>query len=163
MLANEKGMDVAGHFPMATHVGGVLGVTHQVADHLENVATAGIVFRRYRMGGLYDVAFKTILPLDADLLVASERRSWPLYQIDPAILLQEIASEYLFAEITSAVTESLASENGACLQILSAADNNIGNKLEKFRRQENSLRQDGITSELLDIVTGAEAIIGRTP
>lgn len=161
ILADERRLDVAWRFPMATHVGGVLGVTRRVADHLANAATADIIFGRYRLGGFYDVEAKTILPLDPGLLAETDRRSRPLHQIDPGKLLQQVASEYLFAEITGAVMESLASENGARLQILGAADRNIGEKLEVFNRQENSLRQEAITSELLDVVTGAEAIMGR--
>jgi F-type H+-transporting ATPase subunit gamma len=161
ILADERGLDVAWSFPMATHVGGVLGVTRHVADHLANASTADIIFGRYRLGGFYDVEAKTILPLDPGLLAETDRHSRPLYQIDPGKLLQQVASEYLFAEITGAVMESLASENGARLRVLGAADSNIGDKLEIFHRQENSLRQEAITSELLDVVTGAEAIMGR--
>ncbi len=162
VLADEREMNIAWRFPMATHVGGVLGVTRQVADRLADATAVDIIFGRYRMGGFYDVEAKTILPLDPQLLAETNRHSRPLHHIDPEKLLQQVASEYLFAEITGAVVESLASENGARLQVLGAADSNIGDKLEIFHRQENSLRQEAITSELLDVVTGAEAIMGRT-
>jgi F-type H+-transporting ATPase subunit gamma len=75
------------------------------------------------------------------------------------VLLQRLASEYLFAELTRAVMESLASENGARLRVMEAADRNTGDKLEGLRRSENALRQEAITSELLDVVTGSEAIL----
>jgi F-type H+-transporting ATPase subunit gamma len=75
------------------------------------------------------------------------------------VLLQRLASEYLFAELTRAVMESLASENGARLRVMEAADHNTGDKLEGLRRSENALRQEAITSELLDVVTGSEAIL----
>lgn len=163
MLAEERGLDVTWSFPMATHVGGILSVTRRVADHLASAARADIIFGRYLMGGSYSIGTNAILPLDPDLLSEKGRRSRPLHQIDPGKLLQQVASEYLFAEITRAVMESLASENGARLQLLGAADNNIGDKLEIFRRQENSLRQEAITSELLDVVTGAEAIMSDAP
>ena len=60
------------------------------------------------------------------------------------------------------VIESLASEDGARLQAMSAADHNIGDKLEKLERTEQASRQEAITSELLDVVTGSEAILART-
>ena len=100
-----------------------------------------------------------VLPIDPGLLVGSNRRSRPVHQIDAEQLLRQIAGEYLFAGITRAVMESLASENGARLQVLSAADGNIGDRLDSLRRQENTLRQESITSELLDVVTGAQAIM----
>jgi len=161
MLAEERDLNVAWSFPMATHVGGVLGVTRRVAERLADVSAAEIVFAGYQKGGHYAAEARSILPLDPALLARSKRRSRPLYHLDPDQLLQRLAGEYLFAEITRAAMESLASENGARLQVMEAADHNIGDKLDVMRRQEHALRQDAITSELLDVVVGAEAVLGR--
>ncbi len=159
LLAEEEGLEVGRSFPMATHVGGVLGVTRSVAEHLAAVPAADIVFGSYRRGGGYEVEAKRILPLDPALLVDAGRRSPPLHQLAPDVLLERLASEYLFAEITRAVMESLASENGARLHVMVTADHNIGEKLDELRRKAYSLRQDAITSEMLDVVTGSEAIL----
>lgn len=158
-LAAERGLDVGSSFPMATHVAGVLGVTRRVADRLAAVSTVDAVFGSYRRGGNYETEARSILPLDPALLVGSERRSPPLHHLAPETLLQQLASEYLFAEITRAVMESLASENGARLRVMETADHNIGDKLGGLRRSENALRQEAITSELLDVVTGSEAVL----
>ena len=162
MLAAERGLKVDRNFPMATHVGGVLGVTRRVAEFLAAVSTADVVFGSYRRGGNFETAARSVLPLDPALLVGSGRRVPPLHHLAPDALLQQLASEYLFAEITRAVMESLASENGARLRVMEAADRNIGDKLEGLRRSENALRQEAITSELLDVVTGSEAILGAS-
>lgn len=159
MLAAEKGLDVDHSFPMATHVGGVLGVTRRIAERLFEVSMANMVFASYRRGGNFEVEARSILPLDPDLLVRSERRRPPLHHLAADALLRRLGNEYLFAEITRAVMESLASENGARLRVMEAADHNIGDQLEVLRRSENALRQEAITSELLDIVTGSEAIL----
>lgn len=159
ILAAERGLEVDRSFAMATRVGGVLGVTRRVAEYLAAVSTADVVFGSYRRGGSFEVEVSRILPLDPALLVGSERRSPPLHHLAPDVLLQRLASEYLFAEITRAVMESLASENGARLRVMETADHNIGDKLEGLRRSENVLRQGAITSELLDVVTGSEAIL----
>ncbi len=160
MLAEERGLKVDRSFAMATHVGGVLGVTRRVAEYLAAVSTADVVFGSYRVGGNFDVDTKSILPLDPALLVGSERRGPPLHHLAPDALLQRLASEYLFAEITRAVMESLASENAARLRGMETANHNIGDKLKGLRRSENALRQEAITSELLDVITGSEAILG---
>ncbi len=160
-LAEERGLAISWSFPMATHVGGILGVTRRVADQLSAVSEADIVFGHYQRGGFYRIAAKGILPLDPALLSRSETRSRPLHHLAPELLLLRLEGEYLFAEITRAVMESLASENGARLRVMEAADHNIGDKLQDLRRNEQVLRQESITSELLDVVTGAEAIMGQ--
>jgi F-type H+-transporting ATPase subunit gamma len=53
----------------------------------------------------------------------------------------------------------LAEENQIRLGVLSAASQNITDKLEELRRKERTLRQETITTELLDVVVGAEAVI----
>jgi len=160
-LASERKLDVDRTFAMATHVGGVLGVTRRVAEYLAAIADARVVFAGDRRGAGYEIETRRILPLDPVLLAGSARRPPPLNHLPPVALLQRLASEYLFAEITRAVTESLASENGARLVVMEAADRNIADKLAGLGRAEHALRQEAITTELLDVVTGTEAILGR--
>jgi F-type H+-transporting ATPase subunit gamma len=162
MLAEERSLDVAWNFPMATHVGGVPAVTRRVAEHLATVSRARIVFGRYRRGRTFEVLALRILPLDPALLRRSEGRNPPLHHLEPQLLLERLAGEYLFAEITRAVMESVASENGARLRVMEAANHNMGDKLDLLRRQEHALRQQTITAELLDVVIGSEAILGAS-
>lgn len=162
-LAEERGLDVARSFAMATHVGGVLGVTRRVAEHLTAIERADAVFGSYRRGGNFEVTVRQILPLDPALLEGSQRRSPPLHHLAPLDLLQRLGSEYLFAEITRAVMESFASENAARLRVMEAADRSIDDKLDGLHRRENALRQEAITTELLDVVTGSEAILAPPP
>lgn len=166
ILAEERGLDVAHSFPMATHIGGVLGVTRRVAEHLTDVVSAKVVFSNYQKTGASAPETRTILPLAPELLARSDSRDPPVYHLQPEALLQRLASEYLFGEITRAVMESLVSENGARLQVMGAADHNIGDKLEDLGREEQILRQEAISSELLDVIVGSEAILesgsGRT-
>ena len=158
VLAEETGLAVEWSIAMATHIGGVPIVARRVADRLGDIAAARIVFASYKSGGQYDIKARDILPLDPNLLKASDGEGPPLHQLDPFVLLRRLSNEYLFAEITRAIMESLASENGARLQVMSAADRNIGDRLEGLGRQFHHLRQEAITAELLDVVTGAEAV-----
>jgi F-type H+-transporting ATPase subunit gamma len=162
VLAEEMGLDVRHSFPMTTHVGGVLGTTRHVATYLTEVSTADVVFGSYQKGGSFEPKTKRLLPLAPALLAGRGAANPPLHHLPPDVLLQRLAEEYFFAELTSAVMESLASENGARLQAMSAADHNIGDKLDKLQRIEQALRQEAITSELLDVVTGSEAILSHT-
>lgn len=157
--AEERKMEASWSFPMATHVGGVPAVTRRAVSRLADVAEADIIFARHTTSGGFEVEKKAVLPLDPALLVGSRQRSPPLHQLSPDVLLQRLAGEYLFAEIARALMESLASENDARLLVMQSADHSIGDKLEELRRLENALRQESITSELLDVVTGAQAVL----
>jgi F0F1-type ATP synthase gamma subunit len=44
--------------------------------------------------------------------------------------------------------------------VMETANHNIGDKLDELRRNERTLRQEAITSELIDVVIGSEAILG---
>ena len=72
--------------------------------------------------------------------------------------MTELAGEYLLAEISRALIEALIEENQIRLGVLSAADKNVSDKKEELRRKERTLRQETITTELLDVVVGAEAV-----
>jgi len=161
VLAAERGLETDWSSPMATHSGGVLAITRPIVDRLATVATADIVFASYGGAGRFAVVKKNLLPLDPSLLTGSASRKPPLHQLPPDVLLRRLVSEHLFAEVTRAVMESLTSENAARLRVMESADHNIGDKLEDLVRNEHTLRQEAITSELLDVVIGAEAILGQ--
>lgn len=159
-IAAERGLPVAWSEPMATHVGTVLNAARRIADHLAGSERAEIVFGSYRRGGNSAIEARRILPLDPALLARANGRSRPLHHLPAEILVRRLAGEYLLAEVTRSVMESFASENGARLQVMDAADRNIDGKLDRLSRQARSLRQEAITAELLDLITGAEAILG---
>jgi len=76
----------------------------------------------------------------------------------PEELLRQMLPKYLEIKAYSAVLESLASEftarRNAMKQATDAADDIIG----ALRRQYNRARQESITKELLEVVSGAEAL-----
>jgi F-type H+-transporting ATPase subunit gamma len=54
--------------------------------------------------------------------------------------------------------DSLAAENSARLSSMQAAERNISERLEDLHMQYNRLRQASITEEIMDIVSGFEAL-----
>jgi F-type H+-transporting ATPase subunit gamma len=158
-LADERGMAAAWCEAMATHIGGIPGVARRVARRLGGALRTEVVYSKYRRGGQFDIEHRRILPLDPALLVRAKGNSQPLHHLPAAVLLRRLASEYLLAEITRSLMESFASENGARLRIMEAADRTIDEKLERLGRRAQALRQEAITTELLDLVTGVEAIL----
>jgi F-type H+-transporting ATPase subunit gamma len=162
-LADEHGLSPTWTLAMATHVGGVIDVARRVAAQLTRAASVRLVFARYQAGGRFEIGVRPVIPIDPHLLTASTRQMPPLHHLAPELLLQRLIEEHLFADLVLAMMESLASENGARLQVMKAADRNIEDKLGDLTRRARQVRQQAITAELLDVVTGAEAILQAFP
>ena len=85
----------------------------------------------------------------------------PLCNLAPQLLLEKLVADYLFALLTEAAVELTASENAARFAAMGSAHDNVSKKLEELRQEARQARQSGgITSELLDLVTGTEASNG---
>ena len=78
--------------------------------------------------------------------------------MNPDRLFSALVRQYLFVSLYRAYTESMASENGARLSSMQAAEKNIQERLEELTAMHRQQRQESITSELLDIVSGFEAL-----
>jgi F-type H+-transporting ATPase subunit gamma len=157
----ERSVEPVWSVPMATHAGGVLSVARQAAERLAGVSAVRLVFADYQSGVRYEVASRSVLPLDPLLFSDNGNGVPPLHHLSPAVLLERLAGEYLLAEIARAMMESFASENAARLQMMESADRNIDARVQHLVMQARHLRQEAITSELLDLITGAEAILSN--
>lgn len=72
--------------------------------------------------------------------------------------LDIIIPKYITSLIFGALTEAVASENGARMQAMDAATSNAEEMIDKLSLQYNRARQGSITQELTEIIAGAEAI-----
>jgi F-type H+-transporting ATPase subunit gamma len=76
----------------------------------------------------------------------------------PDELLQHLLPKYLEVKLYSAVLESLASEFTARRNAMKQATDAADDMIDALRRQYNRARQESITKELLEVVSGAEAL-----
>lgn len=85
-------------------------------------------------------------------------RRLPTYTIERGRLFALLLRQYFFVTVFRACAESLAAENASRLAAMQAAEKSLEERREEllgdFRRQ----RQDAITAELLDVVSGYEAL-----
>lgn len=160
MRAGENRLTVDDVLPMTTHVAGIAASARRLADRLGPVREARVVFAAARAGGQSEVVVQTLLPV-APTPVVADTAYPPLHHLPAQDLLDRLFGELLFAECAHALMESLASENGARLHAMEAASRNIGSRLDQLRQQERMVRQEEITADLLEIVSGAEAVAAR--
>ncbi len=85
-------------------------------------------------------------------------RSLPTWSMDTGILFSRLVKQFLFVSLFRACAESLAGENASRIAAMQAAERNIRDRLHDLRADYAARRQTTITEELLDVVTGFEAL-----
>lgn len=80
------------------------------------------------------------------------------YEPDEAEIVAELLPLNLSAQIFRALLENAASEQGARMSAMDNATRNAGDLIDKLTLQFNRSRQAKITKELIEIISGAEAI-----
>ena len=84
------------------------------------------------------------------------------FEPDAAILLETLAPRAAETEIFGALLEASAAEVTARQRAMAAATDNAGELIKKYSRIMNRARQDTITTEIMEIVGGAEALRAGT-
>ena len=81
-----------------------------------------------------------------------------LYEPGPTEILDHLLPQYVITKVYAAMLESAASENAARRRAMKAATDNAEELIKVYTRQANRARQDEITTEISEIVGGAEAL-----
>lgn len=116
----------------------------------------------------YQPQEELLLPLDDEELrrraAAPWRpRAWPIIAGDWDALFSAVVQQHLFVTLHRAIAQSLVAENASRLAAMHAAERNIDERLHVLRGQFHRERQAAITTELLDIVSGYEALTSTGP
>ena len=118
-----------------------------------------IIYAEFKSAISQIVTTQKLLPFDADEL--SQKQSGIadfIYEPNRERLLDELIPRYIRTHFYKALLESLASEHGARMAAMDNATKNAGEMIRKLTLEYNKIRQAGITKELLEIVSGAEAL-----
>jgi F-type H+-transporting ATPase subunit gamma len=165
VVAEERRHPVAWSHGMATSTAGVTAIAQSAVDELYRGLGGGefsrvtLYYAHSASGATWQVAERQLLPFDPTPYQMSGRASYPpLINLEPNVLLEMLVNEFVFAELMHAAMESFASENIARLMAMEAAHKNIEDRLEESKQKAWQRRQEEITMELLDVVTGAEAM-----
>jgi len=113
-------------------------------------------FNTFKSAISQDPVLQQVLPLD---LKPSGDASAPLvWEGNPQEILEAMLQRYLATLFFTSVLESQASELGARMSAMENATNNAKDMIHSLTLQYNRARQAAITTELMDIVNGAEAL-----
>ena len=102
--------------------------------------------------------FLPVLPPEAD----KEQKVTSDYIIEPSAeqLLKELIPKILRTQLYKTLSDSIASEHGARMTSMTKATDNATEILRELRLKYNNARQSSITNELIEIVSGANALNG---
>ncbi len=165
---DRRGRTVDQSFFVPGSTDGITATVGQLLVAVDGWREAGVervelVYNQPVSGGGYRTADSRLLPLDVHRLRAAEAVAWPSrrlpdYRLPAPRLLARLTREYLFVLLFRACAQSLASEHASRLRAMTAADRNIREHLESARMAYQRRRQEAITAELIDVVSGFDAL-----
>ena len=117
-----------------------------------------VVFSRSRPGGGMEIDRHSVLPVDLRRFARPVLNQPPLLTLAPWVLLERLASEYVYAQLCEAAMHAFAAENEARMMAMAAAKTNVESKLARLLQREHQLRQKEITTEIIELTAGAEAL-----
>lgn len=153
-----------------TRNGAQFGPARDIAKRLRNMFEAGefdtcvLLYTTFKSAISLIVTAKQIIPFPVEELEGKAAEA-PVggdagYELEPAEdqLLGALLPANLSMQIFRALLESFASEQGARMTAMDNATNNAGDMIDKLRMKYNRTRQAAITTELIEIISGAEAL-----
>lgn len=165
----EEEVQVAEHFPLPTSTSAIADLMFDIVERLavlrasQKVEEFCIFYNHLGKAGSYEPSVNVVLPLVDEWQDQQRQQKWPSRSLPMLgttgnILFENLFQQHLFAAIYKAFAQSLASENAARLAAMQAAEKNILEMEADLQGSFRETRQNSITAELLDIISGFEAI-----
>ena len=116
-----------------------------------------LIFTKFKSAISQEVIKTQIIPLKNENDDSNEKLSYDFEPTEEEIL-EEIVPNNIATQIFNGLLESLASEHGARMTAMDNATRNANDKIDDLTMFYNRSRQAVITKELIEIISGAEAI-----
>ena len=121
-----------------------------------------LVYTQFLSVGTQRVVLRRFMPLDRSALETAAGGEGPgadyEYEPDPGAILERLLPRYAEARLFSALLEAAASAHASRQRAMKSATDNADELITKLTRVMNRARQDAITTEIMEIVGGAEAL-----
>lgn len=118
-----------------------------------------LIYNEFKSAISQTVTCETLLPIQVNEEVQNPNASSDIL-FDPSAeaIIEELLKKNFNLQMYRAMSESIASEHGARMTAMENASNNARDMISKLTLTYNKLRQEKITTELIEIVSGAEAL-----
>jgi len=120
---------------------------------------ASVVFNRFKSAMTQVVTKQQLIPFPVDPTAKSSIGN-AVYEFEPEAdeILTTLLPRNLSVQVFRALLENAASEQGARMSAMDSATRNAGDMINRLTLNYNRTRQAAITKELIEIISGAEAI-----
>jgi F-type H+-transporting ATPase subunit gamma len=107
-----------------------------------------------------EIRVRDLLPISLEDVEVSENES-SMLEIEPdddEEVLEELTAKYIDFNMYYSLIDSLAAEHSARMQAMDAATTNAKERVDSLTVEYNKARQAAITTELIEIISGVEAL-----
>ena len=140
-----------------------------IAERLQRLYQEGafdvctIIYNRFRSAMTQELTFRQLIPVapgEVEDGEAADEGVKAVYEFEPSEtgILEELLPRNLAVQIYGALVENAASEQGARMTAMDSASRNAGDMIDRLTMTYNRTRQAQITRELIEIISGAEAL-----
>lgn len=163
-VAGERGVKAAWSAPMAARVDALPSFANRLADALYAYVASGavaevdVIFPRSVSGSGIQIDRHSLLPIEFQRFARPIEQQAPLTTLAPQPLLERLAAEYVYAQLCEAAMLAFEAENEARMMAMTSAKANIATKLNTLSMRERQLRQEEITTEIIELAAGSEAL-----
>ena len=134
----------------------------KIIDLFENneFGVCRVIFNKFVSAITQEVTFKSLIPVEVKNDEIDEKDSSSIYEFEPSEeeILNDLLPRNLATQLYSSQIESTASELAARMTAMDNATRNAGEMIDNLTLQYNRTRQAVITKELIEIISGAEAL-----
>lgn len=123
-----------------------------------------LVYNEFKSAISHTVVCETLLPINLGLSSFSDEINTAKFSKDLVFepnaekIVEELLVKHFDLQVYRSMSESVAAEHGARMTAMENASNNAKELINKLTLTYNKLRQEKITTELIEIVSGAEAL-----
>ena len=140
----------------------------EIGEFVTGLYTAGtvdrveLVYTRFISSGNQEVVQRPLVPLDAQVAAGGDAKNAAgadyEFEPNPEAILETLLPRYVEARVYAALLNAAASEHAFRQRAMKSATDNAEELIKNLSRIMNRARQDSITTEIMEIVGGAEAM-----
>ncbi len=123
----------------------------------QNYIKIDILYNEFKSAIQQDIIVKQLLPVKPIELEDVTNHDF-LYEPDEDTIIEEIGRKHINVEIWRIMLESSAAEQGARMTAMDSATDNATDLIGELTLRYNRVRQASITTEIIEIASGAEAL-----